>query len=52
MTEKRECTFCGGEVSSYTLAQLTNHALTQEPMVIEFPSSDEGYLSGGSGSKK
>ena len=25
---KRECTFCDGEVSSYTLARLTNYAST------------------------
>ena len=36
VTEKRECTFCGGEVSSYTLARLTNYALTQQPTVIEY----------------
>ena len=51
MTGKRECTFFGGEVRSYTLDQLTNYALTKQPTVIEDPSSDEEYVNGGSRSK-
>ena len=34
---KRECTFCDRELSSYTLAQLTNYSSTQQPLVIEDP---------------
>ena len=48
---KQECTFCDGEVSSYTLSQLTKYALAQQTPVIEDPSRDEEYCGGGGGIK-
>ena len=42
---------CDREVSSYNLSQLTNYASTNQPLVVEDPSSDKEYLVGGSRSK-